>query len=201
MRTETPWGVWEPLTPIGVRDLMAPIAVPWWIAGGHAIEAFVGDAFRAHVDVDVGIFRDDQLRARAALADWDAHCADPPGSLRPWPIGERLPRGVHDVWLRERPDAPWRFQWMLNERDGGDWVSRRDPRTRVPIANLGFERDGIRYLAPQIQLLFKAKNAREKDEADFARAQPLLSEEQRAWLRERLEAEQPGHPWLVRLRG
>jgi hypothetical protein len=178
---------------------MAPIGVTWWIAGGHAIEAFVRCTFRAHGDVDVGIFREDQLRVRAALADWDVHCADPPGSLRSWPIGETLPPAVHDVWLRERSAAPWRFQLMLNERDGADWVSRRDPRTRVPIASLCFERDGIPYLAPEVQLLFKAKDAREKDEHDFARARPLLSGAQLAWLRERLAAEQPGHPWLVRL--
>jgi hypothetical protein len=199
MRTETSFGPWEPLTPIEVGVLLREIGVPFWIAGGYAIEAFVGRALREHADIDVGIFRADQLRVRAYLARWDAHCADPPGTLRPWPIGETLPLGVHDVWLRERSEAPWRFQLMLNERDDANWVSRRDPGTRVPLARLTFERGGLPYLAPEIQLLFKAKEARAKDETDFDVARPLLSRAQSHWLRRHLEAELPGHPWLVRL--
>jgi hypothetical protein len=182
-----------------VGALMRPIGVAWWIAGGHAIEAFVGHALRTHADIDVGILRDDQLRVRAQLRAWDAHCAEPPGALRAWRHGERLAFGVHDVWLRPKPDAPWRLQLLLNERDGADWVSRRDPRTRVPLAELVFERDGLPYLAPEVQLLFKAKHARAKDEADFDAARPLLSLAQCDWLRCHLDAELPGHPWRVRL--
>ncbi len=199
MRTETPFGPWDPLAPSEVAALMRGVGVPWWIAGGHAIEAFVGRAFRTHEDIDVGIFRDDHRCVRVWLAGWDAHCADPPGALRPWPANESLPPGVHDVWLRERRDTPWRFQLLLNEREGDEWVSRRDSRTRAAIADLVIERGGLPCLAPEIQLLLKAKNARPKDDSDFEVALPQLSPARIRWLREHLAAEMPDHPWRVRL--
>ena len=59
--------------------------------------------------------------------------------------------------------------------------------------------DGIRYLAPEIVLLYKAKLGRTWDEVDFDTALPEMSVGQRDWLSHALEEEQPGHPWLDRL--
>ena len=89
---------------------------------------------------------------------------------------------------------------MREAWEGGDWVFRRDPRIRRPLAE-AIEADaaGIPYLAPEIVLLFKAKAARDKDEADFARVLPRLAPHRVAWLREALELVQPEHDWLGRL--
>lgn len=47
-RIETPWGPWE-AAPLGeVVALMQGLAVPWWVAGGYAIELAVGHAYREH---------------------------------------------------------------------------------------------------------------------------------------------------------
>ena len=56
--------------------------------------------------------------------------------------------------------------------------------------------DGVPYLVPEIVLLFKAKSARDKDEADFRAVLPHLSETRRAWLAETLAQVHPGHHWL-----
>jgi hypothetical protein len=57
---------------------------------------------------------------------------------------------------------------------------------------------GLRYLAPELALLFKSKNTsgreRSKDQADFDRASPHLEPERRA-----LAATNPDHPWIERL--
>jgi hypothetical protein len=62
---------------------------------------------------------------------------------------------------------------------------------------------GIRVMNPAITLLFKSrtsgKDPRPKDQADFERMLPLLSEEQRAWMRRTLEVWMPEHPWLLSL--
>jgi hypothetical protein len=58
---------------------------------------------------------------------------------------------------------------------------------------------GVPYLAPEIQLLYKAKNHRPKDDADFDAAVGLLSATQRRWLREALAVHHPGDPWIGRL--
>ncbi|WP_143231070.1 nucleotidyltransferase domain-containing protein [Actinosynnema sp. ALI-1.44] len=174
-------GKWQPATPPEVAELFSTVDVPWWIAGGYAIESHVGHAFREHGDIDVMLLRRDQSAVQQALAGWEWWAADPPGELRPWRSGEVLPSAVHDIWCRPAADQPWRIQIILDESDGEDWVSRRDPRIRRPITTIGLRTtDGIPYLAPEIQLFYKAKDPREKDEADLAAVR--LDPEQRDWL-------------------
>jgi hypothetical protein len=176
-------GPWDPLSPAAVAALLAPMNAPWWIAGGWAIDLFVGRQTREHHDVDVGLLRRDQTALRAALPTWDFQCADPPGHLRPWPDHETLAVGVHDVWAREAPTAPWRVQFMLNEADGDDWVFRRNPKLRRRLVDvIRRSSDGIPYLAPEVQLLFKSKAPRPHDTADAAVARPLLDAAAREWL-------------------
>ncbi|HEX5293738.1 MAG TPA: amino acid transporter [Streptosporangiaceae bacterium] len=83
-----------------------------------------------------------------------------------------------------------------------DWVSRRDPRIRRPLARIGHAGpDGIPYLAPEIQLFYKARKVRPKDEADFTAALPVLTAAQRQWLGDALLLAYGAHPWGDRLRG
>jgi hypothetical protein len=196
-RTETPWGPWEPASPAEVARIFSRGQARWWIAGGYAIELAAGRPFREHGDIDVLILRSDQLAVQRALAGWQWHAADPPGTLRPWQPGEQLPAGVHDIWCRPGPEQPWRIQVMLDESCQDDWVSRRDQRIRRPVASLGsVSADGIPYLVPEIQLFYKANQRRPKDEIDFSVALPLLSQSQRQWLDDALRlAYGPDHPW------
>ena len=55
-----------------------------------------------------------------------------------------------------------------------------------------------RYLAPEIQLLYKAKYATPKQEHDFAAAAPLIPPTRRAWLKAALAEAYPGHAWIER---
>ncbi|MFG2812773.1 nucleotidyltransferase domain-containing protein [Streptomyces sp. NPDC048410] len=175
---------------------------PWWIAGGYAIELAVGRELRPHGDLDVLVLRRDQARVRDLLADWDLHVADPPGrgQLRPWRAEEVLQAPLHDIWCRRKPEAPWSLQLMLDEADGTQWVSRRTPKIRLPIDRLGrTSKSGIPYLAPEVQLFYKAKATRDKDEVDFEATLPLLGVSQRVWLADAIQVVAPGHPWLRRL--
>jgi hypothetical protein len=199
-RTQTPWGVWEPATLAETVSLFRLLPAPWWIAGGHAIELAVGHPLRDHGDIDVLLLRCDQLAAQHALAGWEWWVADPPGTLRPWRLRETLPPGAHDIWCRPTGNDPWRIQLMLDESDGADWVSRRNPRVRRPIAAIGrTSADGTPYLAPEIQLFYKAKGVRPKDQTDFTATLPHLSAGQRHWLREAITDTYGVHPWADEL--
>ncbi|MEU4829935.1 amino acid transporter [Streptosporangium sp. NPDC023615] len=191
---------WEPAPLEQVVALFQGLDVPWWIGGGYAIELAVGRPYRDHGDIDVGLLRRDQLAVRRLLAGWDCHAADPPGTLRSWPVNEVLPDRAHDIWVREHAGGPWRFQLMLDESDGDEWVYRRDARVRRPLSSLTVATDGFRRLAPEVQLLYKAKGLRAKDETDFTRALPSLTGPQRRWLAEALTIEHGTHPWHDRLR-
>ncbi|MFJ8164296.1 nucleotidyltransferase domain-containing protein [Streptomyces sp. NPDC096136] len=191
---------WDPAPLREVADLFGRAGCRWWIAGGHAIELAVGRTFRPHDDIDVLLLRDDQHAVQEVLAGWEWWAADPPGTLRPWRPGEHLHPGVHDIWCRPAPDAAWRIQVMLDEAEHGQWVSRRDAGVRRPVAGIGaVSPDGIPYLRPEIQLYYKAKHPRPKDEQDFDAALPLLDTEQRAWLARALTHTLGPHPWTPRL--
>lgn len=179
---------WQSLTPQAVAEIFAAADFPWWIAGGFAIDHFVGRPLRCHGDIDVFLLRVDQAAVWALLARWDCWMADPPGTLRPWSTDIALPSHVTDVWCRE-VGGPWRFQLMFDESDGPLWWSRRAAAVTRPIAELGTRgAQGIPFLAPEVQLFYKAKAPRPKDEIDFAAAWPLLSQSQQAWLKAAIAA-------------
>ncbi|MEU2429028.1 amino acid transporter [Streptomyces sp. NPDC007861] len=195
-------GRWVPDSPEEVAKVFAKATFPWWIAGGYAIELAVGRELRPHADLDVLVLRRDQALARDLLADWDLYVADPPGQaqLRPWRSGEVLPPPLHDIWCRRTPVAPWSVQLMLDEAEGDQWVSRRAPQIRLPIERVGrTSPTGTPYLAPEVQLFYKAKATRDKDETDFEAVLPLLDASQRVWLADAIKVIAPDHPWGLRL--
>jgi hypothetical protein len=181
-----------------LRALLDSQPAPWWIAGGHALELFAGRSWRAHGDIDAGILRVDQARIFAALKGWELHAAEN-GALQRLRPGEVAPPGAISVWCRAGEREPWRFELLLDSSDGEDWVFRRDRRVRMPLAEL-VRRDatGCPYLRPEVQLLYKAKQRRPRDEADFNGIAPLLDDTARRWLSGALGLVQPSHPWLAR---
>jgi hypothetical protein len=193
-------GSWRAFRPGDARRWLEAVAVPWWIAGGWALDLFVGRETRHHADLDVGCFRADLPRLAEALGGFELHAAHDGHLTRLAP--REIPGGeVHTVWCRPSGEPGWWLEIMLDEREGGDWVFRRDPGVRRPARDL-VARDpaGLAYLRPEVQLLYKAKAPRPRDEEDFRTAAPLLGREARAWLGDALARTHPEHPWLAALR-
>ncbi|MFC8080143.1 nucleotidyltransferase domain-containing protein [Streptomyces sp. NPDC057307] len=75
---------------------------------------------------------------------------------------------------------------------------------RRPVHELGMtSADGVPYLAPEVQLYYKAKAPRPKDEEDFTTTLPLLTDDRRDWLAGAIPLTygvNGPHPWLTRLR-
>lgn len=194
---------WNPLSVDEVAHLFVGAPFPWWIAGGVALELAVGKIIRSHSDIDVFILRRDHLAVREWFTEWDCWAADPPGTLRKWPEGEELEPSVHDVWCRKTRDDDWRLQLMIDEFDGSDWVSRRNEQIRAPLKDITRTTStGIRFIAPHIQLFYKAKNLREKDKVDFDVVVDSGIDLDVTWLRQAiLNCHGDQHPWLDRLIG
>jgi hypothetical protein len=184
---------WAPLAPQDVAEVLSDFPGPWWIAGGVALDLWLGRTTRSHSDVDVTVLRRDQAALRECLAGWDLHVAHE-GTLEPWD-GRRLELPLHELWARREPDGPWEAELLLAETDGDRWLFRRDPSISLPLAQAG----DAHVLAPEIVLLYKAKAPRERDEADFAAVAPALDERRRRWLRDAIARVHPGHPWLALL--
>jgi hypothetical protein len=85
---------------------------------------------------------------------------------------------------------------MLNDGGGDTWISRRDPWIRVPYDDAIRVADGIPFLAPHLQLLFKASAPRPKDDADFVATIECLTPRERAWLVNHISALNARHVWL-----
>ena len=177
--------------------MLEQIGVRWWFAGGHALELFASASWREHGDIDAGILCADVPRVSRALAHIEMHSAHD-GKLYPLRPGDSALAEANSVWCCERAGGPWRFELLLDWSEGSDWVCRRDPSVRMPLDEIARRSaDGVLYLRPEIQLLYKAKNLRPKDEADFAVVAPLLDRAASHWLRAALARMHPGHPWLA----
>src|SRR5579863_6818253 len=141
-----------------VAAALARFPRPWFFGGGWAIDLHLGAVTREHHDVDVLIFRDDQLLVQQALASFPIQKIIPhpqglanQGTLAPWGRGERLELPIHQFDVRREPGGPVWFQLMLGESDGTNWIFRRDPRITQPLARVGFHPLwGLPYLAPEI---------------------------------------------------
>jgi hypothetical protein len=194
------YGDWDPLTPTELAVLMEGFQPPWWVVGGHAIEAFTG-VRRVHEDLDLVVFSEHLPQLREQLGDrfhlWSNHG----GTFRV--IDDQQPEPLHplsQVWMRENARSPWRVDCILNGSVDGRWQSRHDETLVADLDEVTWvHTDGVRYLNPEVTLLFKAKQARAKDSIDLDHAWPLMSAAQRAWLRDAVAARYPGHAWTARL--
>jgi len=189
---------WNPLSLDEVITLLTNLEIPWAIAGGYAIELFVGSSFRSHSDIDILIERKDQLRLQEYLSSWQLYRAALPG-LTYWEQGEFLQGKYKDIWARPDAKSPWRLQIMLFDTERSSWIFKRDPSIRGELVHMWKSHEkGIYYLAPEIQLLYKAKTEIiEKDQLDFDKAAPLLDANAKKWLLSCLQKRFPeGHLWI-----
>jgi hypothetical protein len=174
---------WKPLKPAELAGVMKDFDGPWWIAGGVAIDLFLGKATREHEDVDVSVLQAHWPSLEDALGGWDVNTVN-----------------EHEVWARRQADGPWEIEFLLEQRQGDEWVYRRDAQITMPLSHLGkVTPDGVPYLVPEVVLLYKAKDPRPNDEADFEAALPKLGIGARCWLAAALEVVHPDHPWIGRV--
>lgn len=192
---------WQPLSVDEVKNIFAPFKKSWWIAGGWAIDLFLQKQTRKHDDIDVLVRREDQLEIQKLLAGWDLWAADPPGTLIPWAQGHFLGKGLQDIWVRKNANDPWQFQIMLFDSENDEWIFKRDESLRRSLKSITLvTQDGLNILSPEIQLLYKSKSLRHKDEADFQNTVNAMTTEQKKWLKSALnKVYSYTHQWIKQL--
>jgi hypothetical protein len=187
-----------------VRRLLGDLPCLWGVAGGWAVDLFLDRVTRNHQDIEVAIFREDQLILQnyLFLRGWTfEHVRN--GRFYPWARGERLQLPVHEIWCRNDSGPLPRLEVLLNERLTDTFVFRRDSRIKAPIERAFLRSSsGIPILAPEIVLLYKSKRATEsKEEMDFSNTLLALDARSRQWLLESIAETAPGHVWLDSLMG
>jgi hypothetical protein len=172
------YGPWDAMTPAEVAAELAGCGVPWWVAGGRAARA--GAAARHHDDTDVAVLAGDVDAIRAAMAGWHLW-ENIDGALRPLLPGVPVRAVCGQLWVRRNASSPWRMEFLIDRvSTGAEWVFKRDKSVRLPWDLAAHSVAGVSYVRPEVALLFKAKQGRDKDRADLAAAR--LSDEGRAWL-------------------
>lgn len=191
---------WHPAPPAEGAQWLSAITARWWFAGGWALDLFMGAQSRSHGDLDVGILRRDAPAVIAALPDWEFFEAKD-GTLTALGAGAAPRVSVNSLWGRPKDTASWKLELMLDEGADGLWIYRRNPEIQRPfVTAIKRAPDGLRYLAPEIQLLYKARHCRSLDHADFNLVTPRLEPQALAWLRDALSRTDPGHTWLQAIR-
>lgn len=193
------YGPWRRRTPADAAALLRKYPGYWWVAGGWAIDAFTKTT-REHGDLDIGIPRDDLNGfVNFVSSHLDAWAAA--GSLTPLvpSLGTAIPADCGNLWLRASGADPWEYDVMLESVKGLTWTYKRDPRITRPLTDCLWAEEGITYLRPEVQLLLKAKHARQKDTEDFERCLDHLDTPSLDWLTRTLRDQSPLHPWLEAL--
>lgn len=193
------YGPWLRRTPGDAAALLQDYSGRWWVAGGWAIDAFVG-AEREHGDLDIGIPREDVSQFVAFVSRrFDVWAAA--GSLTPvLDSGEAaIPDHCGNLWLRASGAEPWEYDVLIEHVHERMWRYKRAPRIAKHLDECLWSRGGVTYLRPEIQLLLKARHFRAKDSDDLRRTVPLLDGEAISWLGRVIREEHPGHPWLAML--
>ena len=187
---------WQPLTIDEVSERFAPFDVDWWIAGGHAIDLFVGWVTRPHDDIDIEMFRGDRDILFDVFDGWDLFTVSHGGLVR-WERGTEIAPHVFGVWGRPTADKAWAVEVMLADGDRTRWRFRRDPDVSLSGDRLiRMAPSGIPYCTPEVQMLYKAKVARPKDDVDMARVLHLMTPVQRQWLADAIARSAPDHSWI-----
>ncbi|NUR73391.1 MAG: hypothetical protein HOU81_21440 [Hamadaea sp.] len=169
------------------------------IAGGWAVDFLTGAVRRDHSDLDVLVLAADFAHLLEVMRPFGPVVTDEQtNESRPAEQGFDIEPGRMTVsFTKVLPPECGDVQVLFASRDDSDWIFHRGGKIRWPLADL-IRRSpgGIPYLTPEIVLLLKARDAREKDRSDFVDAVAHLDHEQLAWLRPRLAPpwKQP-HPW------
>lgn len=193
-----PLDAWRAWRPEEALVHLAGVGIDWCVVGGWAIDLWLGRETRTHEDLEIAILRDDFASIRKHLGAFDLHSVGD-GEVRRLAPHEMPAADKHQNWVLDSAANAWRMDIMMEPGDAHTWVFRRDPSIRAPRKQMIGTRDGVRFLKPEGALLYKAKAARPKDEADFAVCLPHLEAAARAWLGDALARAHPHHPWIAAL--
>ena len=172
-----------------VKERMDKFGFPWFIAGDWAIDLFLGRETRDHGDIEIGIYRKNQMQlcrffAKSKKSFVDNRNYTGKRERHEW-TKEYLRPPIHELYIDL---GGLELEVQLNERDDHNWIYRRDPGIILEEGRaILFNELDIPYLCPQIVCLCKTRRMGDMDRADIALALGRMDEGQKKWLFESLK--------------
>ncbi|ULG74562.1 nucleotidyltransferase domain-containing protein [Macrococcus brunensis] len=180
MRTD--YNNWQPYSVEHLHKIFKEADFPWGIAGGWAIDLYIGSQTRQHNDIDIMILNCDFQKIFAYLCRFTIYTAKD-GELSIWD-GQRLDDS-YSLWVSEDDNSPFRFQIMLIEVNEDKWLYKRNNEIQGNLNSLFIKSvEEIPIISPEIQMLYKLDSdcVRPKDLEDFKAIKDHLNVRQKNWL-------------------
>ena len=206
------------------NDLLKDGGFDYAFCGGYAIELFLDKTVRKHGDIDISAFWDERDRiilfmqslgwrvyelCGGGKAHYITDVAKQIKSKRnifcktdDCKIVSLTPTDEPDMFIvdfdRKGQDKLTFIEFLFNNKVNDRFLYARNHDVSLPLSQAVLTRNGIKYLAPEIVLLYKSTDIeRESYQLDYDMAIRIMSPEQKNWLKSALETMNPnGHKWL-----
>lgn len=186
--------------PFWIKDLMSSFDKEWFVCGGWAVDLFLGRETRMHKDIEIGIFRDKQQYIQKYFSEWTMSKVIPDSNhkLEAWNKDEELSLPIHEIHMKKDKEY---LEILLNERNETNWVFRRNPTITYPLSETitRSKIENIPILAPELVLLYKAKNNTDVDDIDFINIYSEMDKERMKWFKYAMTECYPNHYWLSKI--
>ena len=182
--------------PLQVSTMMRDFKPSWFVAGGWAIDLFLEKETRIHQDIEIAIFRKDQTALHDYFDGWLLRKIVNGESVI-WLRDEWLTLPIHEAHYCNETAHPPQLEILLNESNETDWLYRRNENIRRSLVKIQLESSaGVKFLCPEVVLLYKSENPRAKDERDFQAVVKRLDAERKEWLKDAIKVCNSEHRWL-----
>ncbi|WP_297083587.1 nucleotidyltransferase domain-containing protein [uncultured Demequina sp.] len=197
--TPSPSGPWAPLAVEALASLLAPADARWWLAGGVALDRWVGAPIRPRENIDISTMPGDLTALLAVLPPhWSAWAPDGDEVM---PLADAPEdAAVQPVLIRDDDAGAWVLRVNIEDGAPRAWVYRRDARLQLPWDRAVLDLDGVPTGAPEVQLVWKCFSPRPVDDVDKDAVLPTLSEEARTWWERALLTVHPHSSWTIPVR-
>jgi len=206
------------------NDLLKVGGFDYAFCGGYAIELFLNKPVRKHGDIDISVYWDErdkiilfmqslgwcvyelcgggmahyitdvanQIKAKRNIFCMTDDCKTV--SLKPTDEQDMFivdfdPKGQDKLTF---------IEFLFNNKNNDRFLYARNHDISLPLSQAVLTRNGIKYLAPEMVLLYKSTDTeREGYQLDYDSAIQAMSSEQKDWLKNALKTMNPdGHKWL-----
>lgn len=179
MRTD--FNNWQLLSIESLKQIMQDADYDWYLAGGIALDEFLGRKTRDHEDTDILVNFNYLERILDFFKNYKVYTARN-GSLSLSALINI--KSTDSLWIANDENESFIIQILFFEEEAGHWVYKRDNTIRKRIEEIYFVKSDMKIIQPEIQLLYKmdSSDVREKDLYDYHNVYPVLEERQKAWL-------------------
>lgn len=198
--------------------------VGWYLCGGFAIDAYLGNITRKHKDVDITVSFNDMKECIQYLKSKGWEIDAPVGNQRLVSVEFALQHSelnFDNIWCykkgvdfikTEKTDGPFKYmkfinreqtkldfiEVMFNKIENGIFYYQKNHNITLDIDNAFIKMGEVTILAPEIILLYKSRNCENSDyQHDFDMVINKLDKERYDWFINAMNIAYPqGHIWI-----